>query len=151
MPVARYPFSRRWCIAWKVLQAWRPYSQKRTNLVKHLIVLPAILAAAACADSGANYQPILDGQPTAAFRADLAACQTLARNQNQFDKDAVGAAVLGAGTGAVLGKVDEDGDALGGAIVGALAGGAAGVVNSSERREAIVVECLRGRGHRVVG
>jgi hypothetical protein len=24
-------------------------------------------------------------------------------------------------------------------------------VNASERREAIVVECLRGRGHRVVG
>lgn len=119
--------------------------------MKFLIVIPAVLAVAACADSGANYQPILDGQPTAAFQSDLAACQTLARNQKQFDQETVGAAVLGAGAGAVLGEVDDEGDALGGAIVGALAGGAAGAVNASERREAIVVECLRGRGHRVVG
>ncbi len=28
---------------------------------------------------------------------------------------------------------------------------AARVVNASERRKSIVVECLRGRGHRVVG
>lgn len=39
--------------------------------MKHLIVLPAVLAVTACADSGANYQPILDGQPTAAFQSDL--------------------------------------------------------------------------------
>lgn len=119
--------------------------------MKHLLVIPAVLAVAACADSGANYQPILDGQPTAAFQSDLAACQSLARNQRQFDQETVGAAVLGAGAGAVLGEVDDEGDALGGAIVGALAGSAAGTVNASERREAIVVECLRGRGHRVVG
>ena len=119
--------------------------------MKHLIVVPAVLAVAACADSGANYQPILDGQPTAAFQSDLAACRSLARNQRQFDQETLGAAVLGAGTGAVLGEVDDEGDALGGAIVGALAGSAAGAVNASERREAIVVECLRGRGHAVVG
>ena len=119
--------------------------------MKHLIVVPAVLAVAACAESGANYQPILDGQPTAAFQSDLAACQSLARNQRQFDQETLGAAVLGAGTGAILGEVDDEGDALGGAIVGALAGSAAGAVNASERREAIVVECLRGRGHAVVG
>ncbi|MGH1575770.1 glycine zipper family protein [Planktotalea sp.] len=119
--------------------------------MKQMIVLPAFLTLAACADSGANYQPILDGAPTAAYQSDLAACQSLARNQNQFDQETVGAAVLGAGTGAILGKVDEDGDALGGAIVGALVGGAAGAGNASERRESIVIECLRGRGYRVVG
>jgi hypothetical protein len=32
-----------------------------------------------------------------------------------------------------------------------VAGGAAGAVNATERREAIVTQCLRGRGHRVVG
>ncbi|MGH1447335.1 MAG: glycine zipper family protein [Cognatishimia sp.] len=119
--------------------------------MKYLIGIPAVLAVVACADSGANYQPILDGQSTAAFQSDLAACQTLARNQNQFDQETFGAAAIGAGAGAVLGEVDDGGDALGGAIVGALAGGAAGAVNSNERREAIVLECLRGRGHRIVG
>lgn len=119
--------------------------------MKFLMIIPACLTVAACADSGANYTPILDGAPTAAYRSDLAACQALARNQNQFDQETLGATVLGAGAGAVLGEVDQDGDALGGAVVGALAGGAAGAVNASERREAIVVECLRGRGHRIVG
>ena len=104
----------------------------------------------ACADSGANYQPILDGTPTLAYRADLDACQALARNQRQFDEDTVAATVIGAGVGAVLGEADS-GDALEGAIAGALAGGVSSAVGASEKREAIVIECLRGRGHRVVG
>ena len=119
--------------------------------MKHLMIFPAMLIVAACADSGASYQPILDGPATSTYRADLAACQTLARNQNQFDRETLAATALGAGAGALLGEVDSDGDALGGAVVGALAGGAASAGNVSERREAIVVECLRGRGHRVVG
>ncbi|OAN77824.1 hypothetical protein A8B78_13735 [Jannaschia sp. EhC01] len=117
--------------------------------MKYLMTLPAVLIVAACADSGANYQPILDGPATPAYRSDLSACQTLARNQ--FGQEALGAAALGAGAGAVLGEVDEAGDALGGAIFGALAGGAAGAVDVSDRRQVIVLECLRGRGHRVVG
>ncbi len=113
-----------------------------------LIAAPMI---AACADTGANYTPILDGPVTPAYKADLAACQTLARNQSQLDQETLGATVLGAGAGALLGEWDDDGDALGGALVGALAGGTASAVDVSERREAMVVECLRGRGHRVVG
>lgn len=113
------------------------------------VLMPVCLAA--CADSGANYRPILDGPATAAFESDLAACRALARDQRQLDQETMGAAVLGAGAGALLGAADDDADAAGGAIAGALAGGIAGAVNASERREGIVVECLRGRGHRVVG
>lgn len=116
-----------------------------------LLALVASPLIAACADSGANYRPILDGPVTPAYQADLAACQTLARNQNQLDQETLGATVLGAGAGALLGGADDDGEALGGAIVGALAGGTASAVDVGERREAIVLECLRGRGHRVVG
>ncbi len=107
-----------------------------------------LVLVAACADSGANYQPILDGTPTPAYNADLTACQTLARAQ--FDQETLGATVLGAGVGAALGEADS-GDALGGAFAGALAGGVASVLDVNERRESIVIECLRGRGHRVVG
>ncbi|MCA2011589.1 glycine zipper family protein [Cereibacter sphaeroides] len=106
---------------------------------------------AACANSGANYTPILDGPTTPAYQRDLAECQSLAANQRQFDRETWGAVALGAGAGALLGEADDGGDALGGAIAGALAGGAGGTVNANERREGIVVECLRGRGHRVVG
>lgn len=108
----------------------------------------ALILLAACEDSGANYQPILDGAPSPRYQADLAACQGLARDQ--FDHETLGATVLGAGVGAALGEVDS-GDALGGAVAGALTGGVASAVNVSERRQSIVIECLRGRGHRVVG
>lgn len=112
----------------------------------------AVLAlTAACADSGANYTPLLDGPATPAFQADLDACQMLARDQKQFDQETIAAMVLGAGAGAILGDLDDDADALGGAIAGAVAGGAASAVDVSDRREAIVVACLRGRGHKVVG
>lgn len=117
------------------------------------IFLPAGAVAmllSGCADSGADYTPILDGPATAAYPQDLAACQALARDQRQFDQETVAAAVLGAGAGAVIGEVEGD-DALGGAVAGALAGGIASGVDTGERRQAIVVECLRGRGHRVVG
>lgn len=119
--------------------------------MRFLTTIPVCLTLAACADSGANYRPILDGPANAAYQADLAACQTLARNQNQLDQETLGATVLGAGAGAALGEFDDEADALGGAVAGALAGGVAGALNADERREAIVVECLRGRGHRVVG
>lgn len=118
--------------------------------LNYVVPVAGLALLAACANSGANYQPILDGTLTPEYRADLAACQTLARNQNQFDRETMGATVLGAGAGAVLGEADT-GDAWGGAIAGALAGGAASAVNVSDRREAIVVACLRGRGHKVAG
>lgn len=120
--------------------------------MKHQLTLSlaGLVLITACADSGANYQPILDGAPTAAYQADLAECRALARNQPKFKQEAIGGAALGAGIGAALGQAESD-DALGGAIAGALAGGVASAVDGNERRQVIVVECLRGRGHRVVG
>lgn len=106
---------------------------------------------AACSGSGANYAPVVDGAANVQYEADLAECRTLARNQKQLDRQTLGAAAIGAGTGAVLGEIDSGGDALGGAIVGALAGAAAGGVKARDHREAIIVQCLRGRGHAVVG
>ena len=110
--------------------------------------LAGLALAAACSDTGANYRPILDGSPTPTYEADLTACQALA--QDQFENETLGATVLGAGVGAALGEADS-GDAAGGAIAGALAGGVASAVDVNERRQSIVIECLRGRGHRVVG
>ena len=117
-------------------------------------LLPLVLLAA-CADGGSNYSPILDGPAGPAYAGDLAECRALARNQKQFDQETLGAALLGAGVGALLGLADDDSSdlegAAGGAVVGGLAGGAAGGINAADRRQAIVIECLRARGHRVVG
>lgn len=119
--------------------------------MKYLLSIPLALSIAACANEGANYRPILDGPATAGYSADLSACQSLARNKTQMRQNALKASAVGAGAGAVLGKLDEDGDPVGGAIAGALAGGAASAVETQEQRKNIVIECLRGRGHRVVG
>lgn len=126
------------------------HSNEKGQIMKPQLAFCAagVVLVAACADSGANYRPILDGTATPAYQADLSACQALARDQ--FDRETLGATVVGAGVGAALGQADS-GDALGGAAAGALAGGVAGAVDVNDRREAIVVECLRGRGHRVVG
>ncbi|SLN72091.1 glycine zipper family protein [Roseisalinus antarcticus] len=120
--------------------------------MKPILIAPAAMTAllGACADMGTKVDPILDGQPTAQFHSDLSACRSLARNQSQLDHETMAAAVLGAGLGGVLGEVDDDGDALGGAVAGALAGAAMGASEASDTREAIVLNCLRGRGHAVV-
>lgn len=120
--------------------------------MRPILIAPLALTAmlGACAGSRADVEPILDGAPTAQFQSDLTACRQLTRSQSQLDRDTM-AAAIGAGLGGVLGAVDEDGDALGGAIVGALAGAASGASEASDTREAIVKDCLRGRGHRVVG
>lgn len=109
------------------------------------------LLLTACADTGAQYTPILDGAPMPGFQSDLSACQMLAREAAHPREETWAAAGLGAVAGAILGEWDEEGDPLGGAIAGAVAGGAASAVEGVEAREAVVVECMRGRGHRVVG
>lgn len=126
---------------------------RKLETMNTLPLFAAIASAAflvACDNSGANYTPIIDGPPSVAFQSDLAACQSLARAQRQFDQEILGATAIGAGTGALLGQADS-GDAWGSAVVGAVARSVSGAVDVAERRQAIVVACLRGRGHAVVG
>lgn len=125
--------------------------------MKQFLVLPAVAALplliGACANTGANYSPVVDGPKSSGYQADLNACQALARHQ--FRGEPAGAAFLGGGIGALAGLADEDlsdtEGAIGGALVGAAAGGVAGAVSTAEKRKAIVIACMRGRGHRVVG
>lgn len=119
----------------------------KTSLI---VCIAGLGVMAACGDSGPNYTPILDGQPEPGFAADLEACQTLARSQKQLDQETLAATALGAAAGAALGQADSD-DAVGGAVAGALMGGTASAVQAHERREEIVIACMRGRDHAVVG
>jgi uncharacterized protein YcfJ len=113
--------------------------------------LALTLMLGACADWGADVTPILDGAPTAHYRSDLAACRQLAREQSQLESQTVASAAIGGVLGGVLGEAYDAGDALGGAVVGALVGAAAGAAEASDAREGVVLNCLRGRGHPVVG
>jgi len=63
--------------------------------------------------------------------------------------------LAGAAVGAVVGLADDDStdgeDALAGAVIGAAAGGLSALSEISEENRGMVFECMRGRGHRVIG
>ncbi|MGV6820988.1 MAG: glycine zipper family protein [Parvularcula sp.] len=113
------------------------------------------LALAGCSNTGATYTPITDGPVSPQFQADLSACQRLATERGYLNDDTKSQALIGAGIGALAGLADDDVSdtegAVAGAVVGALAGGGAGMVETRGQRRQIVIECMKGRGHRVVG
>ena len=108
------------------------------------------LTLAAC--SNTPIQPILDGPPNAQFQSDLAACRQVSLQREASNSGAIGGAILG---GLVGGLEADAGDELGDAAIGAAIGGAFGSAEeraqTQDDRDAIVLNCLRGRGHKVVG
>jgi hypothetical protein len=117
----------------------------------YILLLCPILTLSACADIGASYQPILDDAPNASFQSDLQACQSLARGQHQLDQQTMGSAAAGGLLGAAIAAHDKGGTAVEGLVGGALIGLVGGVSKSKDKREAIVVDCMKGRSHRVAG
>ena len=107
----------------------------------------------ACASGGAAYEPIVDGPTGQRYQADLYDCQQLAENRNYNNSDTRTSAAVGAGVGGVAGvaRSGDFGDAAVGAAIGGLFGGGGGALNTRQERKQIVMTCLRGRGHRVVG
>ena len=110
------------------------------NNVSLPVMLMLGLAVAGCANTGAKYQPINDGPKAAGYAADLSDCQALATERSYTNGDMKTDAVIGAGIGLIAG-----------AIVGAVTGGGVGMVETREQRRKIVIECMQGRGHPVVG
>ncbi|WP_253276814.1 glycine zipper family protein [Ruegeria sp. 6PALISEP08] len=117
------------------------------------MILPAILVAGACTNTGANYQPIVDGPIGPNYNVDLQQCQQLAASQASVDGSTAGNAAIGAaGAAAVTGIVQDSSDNLGrAAVAGALVGAGADVINKNQNKEVIVRNCMRGRGYNVVG
>ncbi len=111
------------------------------------------LCIAACANSGANYVPIVDGPVNPNFESDLAQCQALAASQPQVDGNTAAAAATGAGlVGATSVILNDNSDDLGrAAAVGAVAGLTSDALQRNSQREVIVRNCMRGRGYNVVG
>jgi hypothetical protein len=107
----------------------------------------------ACANTGAGYRPVVDGPVNASYESDLSQCQSLAASGATVDGNTAGSAVAGAGLGAASsviwnGNSSNLGEA---AAVGALAGLTKDAFRKNAQREAIVKNCMRGRGYNVVG
>jgi len=105
-----------------------------------------------CGSTAAQYQPLVDGPRNQQYSNDLSACSQLAEQRKYINDDVKSEALLGAGIGAVVGGL-EDGSS--GLLAGALVGGATGAGgrawDTREERKQIVISCMRGRGHKVVG
>ncbi len=133
-----------------------------------------------CAQTNiAPYRPVVDEPPSEELNQNLYDCQTLATHYNAEDLGAENELSSGILTGALTGVVigaSKDGyggghyrrghghggggeDILVGALIGAFLGGLFGSVSASaEQAEAIrdgraniVRNCMRGRGHNVIG
>jgi hypothetical protein len=118
-----------------------------------LAALPLVFVAAACANTGANFQPVIDGPVGPNYSADLAQCQALAARQpalgpNTASTVATTTGVAAAGTALVNNTGNNVRDA---AAIGAIAGLAAAGLEGNANRETIIRNCMRGRGYNVVG
>jgi len=108
------------------------------------------LAVAGCANTGANYRPIVD-RPGANYEADLAQCQQHAHQVASAAESAAVGAIAGAVIGALLGIVgDNRGQRSALAGIGALSGAVgAGAQGETDQRN-IIRRCLQGRGYAVL-
>ena len=102
--------------------------------------------------------PIIDiktpGFDEAAYKQDSRECRDLARQvRDRTLETAITGAVIGAATGAAVGAtvgIPKRGVMVGAAGAG-IPGLAYGYTSTMTKRDAILVKCLEGRGHRVLG
>jgi hypothetical protein len=115
------------------------------------IPLAALLAA--CATTGANYQPVVDGGVGPNYNYDLAECQNLAASQGALDSNTAGKAAAGAGVAAATTAVfnNKGNNVRDAAVLGALVGVTAGAIDQNSKKESIVRNCMLQRGYNVVG
>ena len=111
-----------------------------------------MLALGACSNTGADYRPIVDGGDSAAYESDLTECAAVADQRGYLNGDVQNAALLGTGLGAVVGGLSDGwGGALVGGVIGAAGGAGAQAWETQDERKEIVKNCMKGRGHNVVG
>lgn len=124
-----------------------------TNAKIAMILISGSFVLSGCANTAAGYRPIVDGYQDEFYLADLDDCQSVAKTKHYDNGDARTSALAGAVVGGAVGAIEDD--SIEGAIVGALLGGLLGAASSADEtrsdRKDIVIRCMLGRGHAVVG
>lgn len=116
-----------------------------------ILMITAIgINLAACSNTAARYQPIVDGPRDTRYLSDLNACQEVAAQRSYVNGDVGTSALLGSGIGALLGAESLGGALVGGLIGTVVVGGWRAWDTRGERKE-IVMNCMRARNHQVVG
>ena len=106
-------------------------------LARNISAIVAASLLTACANTGANYQPVIDGPVGPNYGADLASCQSLAASQPAIDGSTAGAAAAGAGVAAASSVIiNDNSDNLGeAAAVGALVGATGNAIQKNQQKE----------------
>ena len=113
------------------------------RLIGVAVLTSACVALGGCATSGAKYRPIVDGSDPEKYEVDLAACQRLAEDRSYVNPDLPRQATIGAAVHGVF-------NGAAGAVAGAVLGGGRAAARTVHERKAIVINCMEGRGHKVV-
>jgi outer membrane lipoprotein SlyB len=114
------------------------------------ITISALLISG-CANTGANYRPIIDSKHVDLnrYEADLQECQHYAEQKGGAGEKAL----IGAGAGAVLGGVLAavgNGDKGSASRVGGVMGAVSGATSGDQGQRVIIKRCLIGRGYKVL-
>ncbi|MGB3456680.1 MAG: glycine zipper family protein [Litorimonas sp.] len=129
-------------------------TRKNTSRTRGTAAIFALIGfgVSGCASTGADYTPVIDGPEAPTFQADLQDCQELATTKKFDNGDTRTDAAVGAGVGAVIGVIDGGvAEAAAGAVIGGLFGAGGGALETRDERKDIVMACMTGRGHKVVG
>ncbi|MCG7521834.1 glycine zipper domain-containing protein [Ruegeria sp. Ofav3-42] len=118
------------------------------------MALVCMLGLSACGGYSFNKPLAVDGSRNANFAQDETECRALAANFNPGKQ--AGSIGAGAVSGALIGNLTSSaGHATEGGFTGAAIGGvlgaAEGYYEDEEARRQVLVNCMLGRGHKVIG
>lgn len=122
-------------------------------MIRAVLLTGLILTAAACGQSEVDKPLVLDGVANESYNNDLGQCRAIAANYRAEDlrRGAIGGAVIGGLIGGTTNGSDKLDDALIGAAIGGLVGSAEASEELDELRRQVIIRCMMGRGHPVIG
>jgi len=109
------------------------------------------LFIAACANTGANFRPIIDTKDVDLnrFETDLKECQQYTEQKSGAAEKATIAAGAGAVLGGVLAAVGN-GDKGSSSRIGGVMGAVSGLTSGEQGQRTVIKRCLIGRGYKVL-
>ncbi|WP_039018165.1 hypothetical protein [Halocynthiibacter namhaensis] len=122
-------------------------------MIRAVLLTGLILTAAACGQNEVDKPLVLDGVANASYNNDLGQCRAIAANYRAEDlrRGAIGGAVIGG----IVGVADDNSNDVAGALTGVAIGGLIGAAEASEEldglRRNVIIRCMMGRGHPVIG
>ncbi len=118
-----------------------------SGFAKATMVIGLGLALTACAKK--PYEPIVDGPKSLSYNSDLAQCRDISKQKQLSGAGAASGAITGGVTAGVFGGSTSD--VVASIALGGLFGSADESASVKNAQNRIVFNCMRGRGHNVIG